>query len=225
MRLRNQVITELDDLITDAERLDGSYQSAGMGGYVSPFPEHEHRTLVTAGLAAIARIAGTDSEYYRSVRKPESNERIAAAGLSGPKILPSVLGALKALRSAVSAGLLQSIEVRLRAAIHDDLLQQASDLNDASYHVAAMVLVSGVLENHLRLLCEARRYEWKGKGSISKYNNLLRDEVYPQSSWRRVQVVGDLRNFAAHGEGGAVNSEEVSDAIRFVLRLIEEYPE
>ena len=222
--LKEQILAELDQLISEADRLDRSYALDGMGGYFSPAPESEHRALVTAVLAAVARIAGPESEYYRSIRKPDANERIAVAGLGGAKVIPSVLGALRALRSAIDAGLLRSIESRMRAAIHDDLLSQAADLNRAGYHVAAIVLAGGVLENHLQRLCVVRDLTWTGTGGISKYNDLLRDEVYPRSTWRRIQSVADSRNDAAHGNGDKVRAEDVADAIPFVLRVIDDYP-
>ena len=224
LALKEQILSELDQLIAEAERLDQSFKMEGMGGYASPIPEHEHRALVTGALAAVARIAGADSEYYKTIRKPDTDERISVAGPGGPKIIPSILGSLKALRTAVEAGLLRSIEVRLRAAIHDDLLVQSEDLNQAGYHAAAIVLAGGVLENHLRSLCETRELEWRGSGSISKYNDLLRGDVYPQSTWRRIQSVADVRNEAAHGNGQAIQRDEVTDAIPFVLRVIDDYP-
>src|SRR5690606_32978125 len=108
-------------------------------------------------------------------------------------------------------------------AIHDDLLAQADDLNKAGYHAAAVVLAGGVLENHLRSLCESRNLQWKGTGSISKYNDQLRDEVYPQSTWRRIQSIADLRNDAAHGNGAAIRANDVAEAIPFILRVVDDY--
>jgi hypothetical protein len=87
-----------------------------------------------------------------------------------------------------------------------------------------MVLIGGVLEDHLEKLCGKRKLTWKGDGSISKYNDLLRDVFYDQPTWRRIQSIGDLRNKSAHGEGATVNPPEVDDAYRFVGRFVADYP-
>lgn len=85
-----------------------------------------------------------------------------------------------------------------------------------------MVLIGGVLEDHLRKLCEARGLPWQGNGTIGKYNDLLRDRLYPQPVWRRIQAIADLRNSAAHGRGSAVKHEDVEDAQRYVQRFLAE---
>lgn len=222
MKLREEILAELDALIAEAERLDSSFHLANMGTYQSTAPEYEHRTFVTAALAAVGRIAGPSSEFYQGIQMPKDGTRISVPGYS-PTVIPSTRGSLVALRSAVAAGLLQSLESRLRASIHDDFLEQASELRAAEYHVAAMVLIGGVLEDHLRRLCEARALAWKGAGGLSKYNDLLRDQVYPQSTWRRIQAIADVRNEAAHGNGGRVKPDDVEDAIPFVRRVIDDY--
>jgi hypothetical protein len=134
-----------------------------------------------------------------------------------------VLGVVTALRDAVDAGLLVSLEQRIRANIHDDFLVQAKELLDQSYHVAAMVLIGGVLENHLQKLCVARSLQRKGDGSLSKYNDLLKDKLYSQAEWRRIQSIGDDRNDAAHGQGQKVKPENVTDHFGYVQRFLTDY--
>jgi hypothetical protein len=222
--ISEQVVRELDALIERGRKLDASFRSDGGGGILSPVPETEHRAFVTASLAAISRVAGRASEYYEAAPKPDLKTNISGAAWVKSPVIPATVGALVALRDAVAAGLLQSLESRLRASIHDDLLEQARDLNSAGYHVAAMVLVGGVLEDHLRKLCNKSELRWTGSGSLSKYNDLLREQVYPQTAWRRIQAIGDVRNHAAHGEGELVQPTDVADALSFTSRLLTDYP-
>ena len=224
MALKQDILDELDALLEKGKRLDDSFKSEGTGGYESRIPEHEHRSFATSALATIARIAGKESEYYAVAPKPDFDTRIRVAGFN-PTIIPGLRGALDSLRTAVEADLLVSLESRIRVAVHDDLLQQASDLLDAGYHVAAMVLIGGVLEDHLRKMCEYRSVTWKGSGSISKYNDLLRTDAYNQATWRRIQSIGDVRNSAAHGEFDDVNKADVQDALNFTFRFLADYPE
>ena len=102
---------------------------------------------------------------------------------------------------------------------------QASELLDAGYHVAALVLTGGVLENHLQKMIQARGLGLPKKGSTSKYNDLLyRENAYHQPIWRRIQSISDLRNDAAHGEGLTIASEDAKDAHTFVQRFIADHP-
>ena len=134
--------------------------------------------------------------------------------------IPTVTGVLIALRDAVEQGLLQSLESRLHANIHEDFLAQAFELFDAGYHVAALVLTGVVLENHLQKMIQAGGLELPKKESISKYNDLLRDNAYNQLVWRRIQSINDLRNDAAHGKGSTIRADDAKDAHAFVQRFI-----
>ena len=86
-----------------------------------------------------------------------------------------------------------------------------------------MVLVGGVLESHLRKLCDNRSLTWKGDGSISKYNDLSHGPVYDKPTWRRIQSIGDVRNDAAHGNVAAVKVEDATDAHKYVSRFLADY--
>jgi hypothetical protein len=70
-------------------------------------------------------------------------------------------------------------------------LVQAKELLTANYHVPAMVLIGGVLEEHLSKLCVARNLTWSGSGSLAKYNDILRDKLYDKVVWRRIQAIVD----------------------------------
>ncbi|MCE2503117.1 MAG: DUF4145 domain-containing protein [Chlorobi bacterium] len=219
--MKKEVLTQLDVLIKTGDELTESFKT-GAHRYESSQPEARLRAFVTSALATIVRIAGEDSQYYKNIpQKPLSSR----AGLCCEDVfIETVTGALMALHNAVDQGLLQSLESRLRANIHDDFLVQASELLDAGYHVAALVLTGGVLEDHLQKMIHARELTLPNKGSISKYNDLLRDNAYDQPKWRRIQSISDLRNDAAHGEGSEITPEDAKDAHTFVQRFITDYP-
>lgn len=222
MPLKDKLLRELDDLIAEGQRLDSSYDMTDMGSRESNIAEVEFQSFVTASRASVERIAGKTSEFYAAIPR-DIPDRIAVLGYGG-SVVPVITGTLIALRKAVDAGLLVRLENRLRANVYDDFLVQAGELLSAGYHVAAMVLTGSVLEDHLRKLCVARNLTWSGNGSISKYNDLLRDNCYTQSTWRRIQAIGDVRNDAAHGSGASVKREDVDDAHQFVGRFLADHP-
>ena len=86
-----------------------------------------------------------------------------------------------------------------------------------------MVLIGGVLENHLQKMILSHGLILPNNGNISKYNDLLRDNAYVQTVWRRIQSISDLRNVAAHGKGSTLDSHDVKDALAFVQRFIADY--
>ena len=219
--MKTVVLSPLDTLIETGQRLINSFQ---LGNYLykSSVPEAELRAFVVSALAAIERIAGKNSQYYENI--PQETVLSSLAVVSDVSFIPTVTGVLIALRDAVEQGLLQSLESRLRANIHDDFLEQASELLDAGYHVAALVLTGGVLENHLQKMIQAGGLVLPKKGSLSKYNDLLRDNAYDQPKWRRIQSISDFRNEAAHGKGSAIKADDAKDAHTFVQRFIADHP-
>ena len=237
MPMKKEILPQLDALIETGKRLADSFQPRmvkdvrgqwlpesyrpNMAKYVSKsnVPLAEHRAFVTSSLAAIERIAGKDSQYYENIP-----QKIKSALHYGKSFISIVTGVLVALRDAVDQGLLQSLESKLRANIHDDFLVQSSELLDAGYHVAALVLTGGVLEDHLQKMIQARGLRSPRKGSISKYNDVLRDNAYHQPVWRRIQSIGDLRNAAAHIKSSTIAKEDAKDAHTYVQRFVADYP-
>jgi hypothetical protein len=222
--LRDQILGEIDGLITEGNTVVASYSLRGHQPE-SSLPEPRLMSFRASAVAAVERIAGNDSEYYKHLPPVPQG----AHGLLRiyKEVMEPTLGVLMALRTAVDRDLLVRLEQRVRSNTYDDFLEQADELLKAkpSYAVAAMVLVGGVLEDHLRKLCLARSIEWKGKNGITAYNDALKEVVYPQVTWRRCQVVGDNRNAAAHGgeEAAKLKHDDVQDDLRWVRKLMAEY--
>ena len=223
MTPKAEVLQQIDALIPTGKELDASYRMGEMGSYFSEEPEERFRAFVTSALATIVRVAGDDSQYYNSLPHDRLDTQIAVAGYD-KSLIATVLGVLQSLRDSVDSGYLTSLESRLRANVHDDFLTQANDLLNAGYHVAAIVLAGGVLEDHLLKLVTLRGLTWNGSGSLSKYNDLLKDAVYAQPVWRRIQSIADVRNDAAHGNTTVVKVDDVKDALNYIPRILTDYP-
>lgn len=187
---------------------------------MSARPEWEIRAFVTAATALIVRVSGAASPYYRqTIVSPDRRLQL------DPNVAAAAQGALVALRPAVAADLLTSLENRIRVNVYNDLLTQAEDQIDANQTLAGMVLIGAALEQHLRNLCEARRLQWTGRGSLSAYNDVLaRAPLYDQAAWRRLQVTADLRNMAAHGNTTTLDAKRLKDELDFVRTFLVNYP-
>ena len=222
MTLKENVIAQLDGLIDTGQQLSGTFRLTNFGGYESTADEKDLRAFVTSALAAVERIAGNESQYFKNIPAASVSEQIGVAGYN-KSFIPTVTGVLTSLRSDVDQGYLTSLEAQLRANVHDDFMVQAQELLNAKYYVAALVIAGGVLEDHLRQMAMNRGLTWTGNGSISKYNDVLRNNAYAQPVWRRIQSVGDHRNDAAHGNGAAVSANDTDDAVKFIERFIADH--
>jgi hypothetical protein len=224
MSSRDQIVPELDRLIQEGTAIVNAWPRDQYGAYRnSQVPEQKLRAFRTAAVAAVVRVAGAHSEYYAHLPPIPDHQKLRV----DQEVTMSTLGVLMALRDAVDRGLLASIEQRVRSNTYDDFLEQAHELLKAppSYQVAAMVLSGGVVEDHLRKMCLGRKIEWNGKDCLSSYNQALKDVVYPQATWRRIQVLGDNRNAAAHGgeEAAKLKHDDVEDDLRWARKFMAEY--
>ena len=223
--LQKETLVQLDNLIQEGRYLSGSFtvtRTPFGDEHLSSKSELELRAFVTLALVVIERIAGRTSQYYQSV--PFIHHISTLTETKGNWIIPTFTGVLVALRTAIHNGLLVSLESTLRASIHDDFLVQASELLSSDYYVPALMLTSAVLENHLNKMTQTHGLSVSGKGTLAKYNDLLRDNAYNQSVWRRIQSIGDLRNEADHGDFSTVNSHNAQDTHAFVQRFIADHP-
>ncbi len=225
MSLKVEILDELRRLIAEGKRLNESYKNTveSAGAYYSDLAEHEFRAFATSSFSAIERIASEDSQFFKTLPKFSPTDSIANPGYSITTV-PAIIGCLQSLADAAERGLLESLESRLRANIHDDFLQQAKSLLGQDYYVAAMVLVGGVLEDHLEKLIAKHTSALPANGSISKYNDALHGVAYEKPVWRRIQQIGDVRNYAAHGDFVKVKRDDVDDALTFVGRFLADNP-
>ena len=218
-RLQDAVLQRLDALIEQGSQVVQSFKKDQYGALWSTLPEQTVRAFVVAASSEVVRLAGRDSEYFRQLPPPLSDGR----SLTGMETIPHTsLGVLIALRDAVAGGHLEQLATRVRSALHDDFVQQAVDLLAGDYYVAAMVIIGGVLENRLRDLCRGRNVQPVGT-TLNAYNQALRDVEYTQATWRRIQVLGDLRNHAAHGQYDEVTRAQVDEELVFVQRFLAEH--
>lgn len=212
------------NLAAQGRRLNDSYRMTSRGTLESRTPEAQFRSFATTALAEIDRLVGKNSTYYTAIPLEPLTQQLAVVGYSNT-FVPAVLGTLDALRIAVAGGLLSSLETAHRQSVHADFLQQARQLLDTGYHVAAMVLAGGVLEEQLLKLCVNRNLSWAGDGSLSKYIAALYSAaVVDKTTQSRLQSAAHCRNDAAHGKGAQVKASDVEDHWAYIGRFVADHP-
>jgi hypothetical protein len=98
MNIKDEILNQLGELITTGRQLVSSFKPGEMGTRYSDEPEEHFRAFVIGALAAISRIAGEKSDYYRTIPRDKLSGSLATPGYD-TSFVPSVLGALQALHN------------------------------------------------------------------------------------------------------------------------------
>jgi hypothetical protein len=164
------------------------------------------KELITSARAAIERLAPPASAYR------ENCAEILGRGTDG-YVVEVLIGIVAALRHDFEAGGLLPIQDLIRAEVFDDFLDMAAHLLDLGYKDPAAVLAGGVLEQHLRRLCErhgiATDVNGKPKKADAMNSELTGAGAYSKLDQKSVTSWQDLRNRAAHGEYAAYDKQQV----------------
>ena len=118
---------------------------------------------------------------------------------------------------------LHDIELVVADTMTRDLLTEAEVLLKACYVRAAGALAGVMLERHLKMLCERQSppISYPDKATISKLNDLLKaSSVYDGIEWRKVQLMGDIRNGCDHARTDEPRQEDVRDLIANVRKFV-----
>ncbi len=188
--------------IDAALELWSTHQAKSKYDDLSDLPDRTISTEVDTILAAtLYRLAPANSPYRESISD----------------IMRSKVGALRALRRDYDAGYLSSVQSLVRAEVFADFLEMAEHLLEQGYKDPCAVLVGGVLEDHLRSLCQGRgiplQMSGKPKKADSMNNDLASAGVYSKLDQKNVTAWLDLRNKAAHAQYGEYNADQVQNLL------------
>lgn len=127
------------------------------------------------------------------------------------------------LRAAQSV--LRSVLVDLRGTLQADLfdseLDAAASLLKNGFLRGAGAMAGVVLERHLQSVCDSHGVAVEKTVTISKLNAALKKAaVLELADWRRIQLLGDLRNKCDHQREQDPTSEDVTELIDGVVKTI-----
>ena len=126
-------------------------------------------------------------------------------------------GVLCALLIDTKEGYLKSAEELVHAEVFSDFIEMADYLLQGGYKDAAAVIIGGVLEGHLRVLCRKHGIDpdmsaqsgGRPKKADAMNNELAKAGVYSKLDQKNVTAWLDLRNKAAHGHSSEYKKEQV----------------
>ncbi|WP_417498584.1 DUF4145 domain-containing protein [Methylophaga sp.] len=146
-------------------------------------------------------------EQYEKAEKPYSME----SSFSVAQRLGAVFHAVK---EDFEGGYLSSIKNLIQAEVFESELEQAQELLDNGYKLAAAVIAGVVLETALRDLCDQENI---AHGKLDKMNSeLAKSGKYNKLQQKRITALADIRNNAAHGKSENFTDEDVKLMVRDV---------
>ncbi|MBU4231859.1 MAG: hypothetical protein KKD99_02510 [Proteobacteria bacterium] len=130
---------------------------------------------------------------------------------------------LSILASAVSQldNILNNINKLVQAELFDNEIEAACELLRANHLRAAGTIAGVILERHLYGICNSRGIDIEKKNpSIAELNDKLKEEgFFDVPTWRRIQHLGDLRNYCCHQKERDPTKDEVEEMIRSVEKI------
>jgi hypothetical protein len=206
MPIKQEIIVQIDRAI----RLYEEHRKRSQYDDLSDLGADVHHEVGTIVAATLVRLAPENSAYR------------GAGSLRGK------IGSLRALRRDYNEGYLASVQGLIRAELFADFLEMAEHLLDQGYKDPAAVLIGGVLEEHLRALCNIRSISISVSGRPKKAdamnNELGTAAAYSKLDQKSVTAWLDLRNKAAHGEYAQYNSEQVMNMLSGVREFAARVP-
>lgn len=231
----NVKVTTTDKALAQIDAVMGlpsafTYRQGPRGNY--PDPE-QHAAFFTAALSCTQRLAGRDSVYFERI-----NIAVERSGPTPNFAVEGVVGILSSLRADINAGHLDSVAQEVKRAVASDFLSLAEsfideDRDNKPLVTAAAVLAGGVLEEHIRRLCEkhgidTERANNKGdmvRKNVSRLNGELRSaQAYEQIDHDNVLSWYRIRTHAAHAEYERYDAGRVEYMITGLRRFISDYP-
>ncbi|MDE0554538.1 MAG: hypothetical protein OXI24_10010 [Candidatus Poribacteria bacterium] len=127
---------------------------------------------------------------------------------------------LKSLESRIDS-ILQDVKGHLLADIQDSELKVADQLRKVSLR-AAGALAGVILEGHLQRVTQNHNITIRKKSpTIADLNDPLKSAgVYDNPTWRKIQLLADIRNLCSHKKSREPTNDEVVNLISGVNWVI-----
>lgn len=213
-------IKQLDEILNEYN----SANSNSPNNYSSEIPSQQVALIVTKSKAAVERITGVNSEYYKDI---ENSLKVRYFNYAG--YLPYIIGTVSALKSDLNNGYLKSISEIIQSEVFSDYLEMAEHLLREGYKDPSAVLIGSTLEVHLRELCTANDISLETSNNKEKLiakkadvmnADLAKLNVYSGAYQKQIIAWLGIRNSAAHGKYSEYSAEEVNLMLQGIRHFI-----
>jgi len=162
----------------------------------------------------IVKASGENSQHFKELIKSE--EKISWSGsYSKFKAFRTIFLATK---EDFEGGYLSSYKSIVQAEVFDTELEQAQELLNSGYYVAAAIIACVVLETTLRELCDREDIQYS---KLDKMNSdLAKAGVYNKIVQKQITVHAGIRNSAAHGNKNEFTKEDVEQMLPAIEQFL-----
>ncbi len=219
------ILPQIEELTKRFDLIEKSEHLSDWSGVETPIASE----FITAGLNAIHRALGASNpltQRIEAVVKGCSPRSLYSA-------VPHVGGALKALQNDIRSGYITSVQELIHSSVFSDFLEMAEHLLSEGYKDPSATLIGGVLEEHLRKLCDKNGIDIEflnasGDSRPKKADTLNADlakaGVYSSLDQKSITAWLDLRNKAAHGRYSEFSKEQVELLLQSVRDFLVRCP-
>jgi hypothetical protein len=212
---REAVIQKFGRLIKEAESLANLARGSGDApNCVGTDDIKRFFEVRTSALNLLARVAGTRSTYYRTIRDEQGPMRLQFT----PGIM---LGVLSAAMTDYREGFMADAKLLASAEVFADFLVQAEVLLEHDYKDAAAVIIRAVLEDGLRRVCLSKSIVVKDRDGVHQLaEGLFKAHALTAVQFKEIESKKEIGNSAAHGKFDAYTKADVVAFHEFVQRLL-----
>jgi len=115
----------------------------------------------------------------------------------------------------------ESIGDVLQAELFDNELSAAEELFSKGHLRAAGIISGVVLEGHLKKVCARHKIKLRKKSTIANLNDALKkEEVIELPDWRRIQLLGDIRNICGHKKKTDPTEDDIETMLSGTKKII-----
>ncbi|MBD3796009.1 MAG: DUF4145 domain-containing protein [Epsilonproteobacteria bacterium] len=157
---------------------------------------------------------GKDSQHYEEFIEAEKINPYESS--SDP--FKRIKAVFTAAMDDYKGGYLVSVKNLIQADVFDSELEQAQELLENGYKLAAAVISGVVLETALRNLCARENINI---GKLDKMNaDLAKAGIYNKLQQKRITALADIRNSAAHGKPEEFSEDDVKRMIEEIEQFL-----
>ena len=205
-KVSEEIVRQINEVLGEYRVSGRVHTVGGSPGGVDP----QQVKLYTKMSDAIIRFAPPRSAYM-------ANAKTVFAGmesqLQNVHSLPQglvikLVGILEGLKDAYAGGYIKTVEELINSELFSDFLEMGNYYLSEGHKDAAAVILGGVLEEHLRKLCQKNgidttytdvRGDIKNKKTSQLNQDLKTGGIYLELQKKQIDAWLDIRNAAAHG--------------------------
>lgn len=162
----------------------------------------------------ITNLCTKESDYYETFEEAEKIKSLD----SNYDIYKRVKSVFSALKDDYLNGYIIKYKSLIQAEVFSDQIEQAQELLESNYYVAAAIIAGIVLETKLREVIVSNEME---VGKLDKMNaDLCKKGIYNSLIQKQITSIAAIRNSAAHGKYEEFNRDQVTTMIQQVSQIV-----